>query len=154
MLSKQEKKQLNIDFFTAFGRIMQGCFSETGKRIQWTNYRTGIRGLYVRIELGKKSVSFNIDLEMKDPDILEMMWEQMLELKPVLETEMPNQLIWEDNYTKQSGIRVSRVQCTLDQGSIYDKSTWPEMLQFLKKNILAFDRFWANCFDIFKALEE
>ena len=47
MLSRQERKNLNIEFYTALGRMMQGAFSETGKRINWTNYRTGIRGVYV-----------------------------------------------------------------------------------------------------------
>jgi len=154
MLSIQERKQLNIDFFTALGRVMQGCFSETGKRMQWTNYRTGIRGIYVRIELEKKGVSFNVDLEIKDPDIKEMMWEQMLELKAVLASEIPAELTWNEDFVKPTGISVGRIQCRCGTGTIYNKGTWPEMLAFLKESLLGFDRFWAICFDIFKALEE
>jgi hypothetical protein len=40
------------------------------------------------------------------------------------------------------------------KGNIHDKSTWPDMLTWLKKNLIEFDEFWNDAFDIFKALED
>lgn len=153
MLSRQERKNLNKQFYTALGRMMQGSFSETGKRINWTNYRTGIRGVYVRMEADKRGVSFNIDVDHKDEDIREMLWAQFLELKNVLQDEMQRELIWHEQFQKEDSVMVSRIQITLEEGSLYDKSTWPAMLGFLKDGLIRFDAFWATCFDIFKTLE-
>ena len=97
MLSRQERKNLNKEFYTALGRMMQGSYSETGKKINWTNYKTGIRGVYVRMEVDKRGVAFNIDVDHKDPDISEMMWAQFVELRKVLEAEMDRELILGQN---------------------------------------------------------
>ncbi len=153
MLSRQERKNLNKEFYTALGRMMQGTFSETGKRINWTNYRTGIRGVYVRMEADKRGVSFNVDVDHKDEDIREMFWAQFVELKHVLAAEMGRELIWHERFQKEDYTEVSRIQCALPGGSLYDKSTWPVMLVFLKVSLISFDSFWASCFDIFKTLE-
>ena len=153
MLSKQERKNLNIAFYTALGRMMQGSFSETGRRMSWTNYKTGIRGVYVRMEADKRGVTFNIDVDHKDPDISEMLWAQFVELKNVLEAELGDEVIWHERYQKEDFTEVSRIQLKREGGSLYDKSTWPELLAFLKTCLIGFDAFWSMCFDIFKTLE-
>ena len=154
MLSKQDKKQLNTDFYTALGLMMQGDYSATGKRIRWTNYKTGIRNMYVRMETTGKGASFALDLQHRDEGLRQLFWEQLTELKALMQDAMGDDLVWHEAYHKMDGTVISRVEKTLETGSIYDKSTWPELLGFLKAQLIAFDAFWADVYDIFEQLDD
>ena len=153
MLSKQERKDLNTEFYTALGRVMQGSFSETGRTVKWTNYRTNIRDIYVRMEVDHKGAVFAVELQHYDEGIRQLYWEQFMEVKRLMQSEFAHELRWMEFFTKEDGITNGRISCSTQEGSLYLKDTWPALLAFLKKNLVAFDRFWANAFDIFKALE-
>ncbi len=133
--------------------MMQGSFSITGKRIKWTNYKTGVSDVYLRMEADGKGARISLDLQHRDLEIRELFWEQLLEVKALLQAEWGADIYWDENYEKTDGTIVSRVEKRLNQGNLFDKTTWPVMLPFLKENLLAFDRFWGDAFDIFKNLE-
>jgi hypothetical protein len=153
MLSRQERKQLNTEFYTALGLMMQGSFSVSGRRVKWTNFKTGVRDVYLRMEVDGNGARIALDLQHRDLEIRELFWEQLLELKALLQAEWGTDLLWEESYTKPDGTTVCRVEKQLNQGNLFNKTTWPLLLTFLKENLLAFDRFWADAFDIFKNLE-
>jgi hypothetical protein len=153
LLSRQQRKDLNTEFYTALGRVMQGSFSETGNTIKWTNYRTRIRHIYVRLETDHLGARFAVELQHPDEGIRQLYWEQFLELKTLMQSEFDQDLNWQDEVAKPNGTMISSINCSTDSGSVYKKETWPELFAFLKENLLAFDRFWASAFDIFKALE-
>ncbi len=153
MLTKEERKKLNTDFYTALGVMMKHYPSETGRKIKWTNYKTGVKDIFVRMYTDHNGATFSIDLQHRDKGVRELMWEQLEEFKMLLESELGEELIWHENYMLPNGMEISRVEVKLQQGSLFDKSTWLEILSFYKRNLLGFDTVWANCFDIFKALE-
>ena len=154
MLSKSERQTLNTDFYTALGLMMQGSVSEFGTKVRWTNYRTNVKDIYVRLEADGKGARFFLDIQHKDAGIRALFYEQLTELKTLLTNELAGELIWKESVFKEDGSPISRVEMRLEKGSLYDKTTWPEMLGFLKNALIGFDSFWSQCFDIFKALEE
>ena len=153
MLSRQERKQLNTEFYSALGLMMQGDFSATGRRLKWTNYKTGVKDVYLRMEADGKGARIAIDLQHRDPGIRGLFWEQFGEVKLLLQSELGEELIWHEEYTRTDGTVISRIEKRLDEGNLFDKTTWPVLLPFLKENLLAFDRFWGDVFDIFTNLE-
>ena len=154
MLSKTERQNLNKEFYTALGLMMQGAVSEFRPKVRWTNYRTNVKDIFVRLEADNKGARFFIDFQHKDAEVRSLVWEQLSELKILLQAELGENLIWHECYYKEDGSEISRVELRLDRGSLYDKTSWPELLGFLKSSLISFDSFWANCFDIFKALED
>jgi hypothetical protein len=154
MLTPAQRKTLNTDFYTALGAMMQGDYSATGRRIKWTNYRTGVKDAYVRMEADNKGARFGLEFQHADAEIRYLFWEQLEELKALMESEMGDALVWHRDFYKIDGTTVCRVEQRLDDGNLYDKSTWPVLLVFLKENLLAFDRFWADAAEVFAALED
>jgi len=154
MLTPAQRKTLNTDFYTALGAMMQGDYSATGRRIKWTNYRTGVKDAYVRMEADNKGARFGLEFQHADAEIRYLFWEQLEELKALMESEMGDALVWHRDFYKIDGTPVCRVEQRLDDGNLYDKSTWPVLLVFLKENLLAFDRFWADAAEVFAALED
>ena len=154
MLSQNERKALNTEFYTALGLMMQGQYAASGKRIRWTNYKTGIRSMYVRMDVTNHGACFAIELQHRDPEIRSIFWEQLVELKLLLRDALGDGLVWQQHLTKADGTQVSRVENCIATGSIFDKSTWPALLGFLKAQLIAFDIFWADVYDLFKALDD
>ena len=154
MLTKTERQNLNTEFYTALGMMMQGSYSEMHKKTRWTNYRTNVKDIYVRLDADNKGASFSIDFQQKDAEVRAIFWEQLTELKLLLQSEFEDELIWHESFFKPDGSEISRVELSIGGGSLYEKNTWPILLPFLKECLLAFDRFWTNSFDIFKALED
>jgi hypothetical protein len=113
-----------------------------------------VKDIFVRLEADNKGARFFIDFQHKDAEVRALVWEQLGELKMLLHSELGEDLIWHDSFYKEDGSEISRVELRLDRGSLYEKTTWPELLGFFKSSLVRFDSFWANCFDIFKALED
>ncbi len=153
MLSRHDRKQLNTEFYTALGLMLQDDFSATGRRIKWTNYKTGVKDIYLRMEADGNGARICIDLQHRDEGIRQLFWEQFQEVKALLKSELGNELIWHEQFFKPDGTEISRIEKRLNEGNLYNRETWPILLPFLKENLLAFDRFWADAFDIFKNLE-
>lgn len=153
MLSRNEKKKLHTDFYTALGTIMQHNYSVTGRKIKWTNYRTFVKNIYVRLDATSKGAAFYIDLQHQDPEIRSLIFQEFKAFKTLLAQQIGEGSEWHENFILESGQEIARIAWHRTGGNIYQKEKWPEMLTFLKKMLLNFDDFWADTFDVFKNLE-
>lgn len=154
MISPKQRKALNTDFYTALGLMLQGSFSASGKKTRWTNYKTNIKDVFVRMHATNAAAFLTIDLQHRDPSMRQLFWEQFLETKVLMQDAFEDDLQWLETFDMPDGSQISRISVAPVAGNIYQKETWPQMLTHLKKSILAFDAFWSDAFDIFKALEK
>ena len=126
--------------------------SADGDKINWINYKTGIRHLAFKMDAGARDVS--IAIEMSDPDegIRELMYLQFEALKHLLEASVGETWLWEPD-TESQGRRISRIGLTRTGLNIFRQEDWPELISFLKPRIIALDQFWADAqygFDLFR----
>ena len=49
MFSKQHASQLRKEFWTVFGQYMSPINSYEGEKINWINYKTGVKGLQFKM---------------------------------------------------------------------------------------------------------
>ena len=152
MLSREEQKALNTQFWTTFGRIMKPHHSTTGYKVRWTNYRTGVPDLYFRCHMGKKSAMLSIDIQSSDDGIRELFWEQWLEYKTYFHSLLETEFDWEESTYLQDGRQIARISRTLEGVSIYDQTTWPVAFAFLKSHLLKLDEFWGDVHLTFQEL--
>src|SRR5690554_7121783 len=88
MFSKEERKALNAAFWTRFKEKAGVNKGANGKRINWVNYPTRVKQIYIRLHAETKIARFSIDIQDKDEGVRMLVWEQFEELKKVLEEEM------------------------------------------------------------------
>src|SRR5690606_40670888 len=60
MYSKEEAKRLKERFWTNFGQFMSLVPNEEGVKVNWVNYKTGIKHLYFR-KIGRASCRERVD---------------------------------------------------------------------------------------------
>lgn len=153
LYSREEVKKLKEEFWTAFGQYMTGIASSDMEKINWVNYKTGIKHLYFRMDASNKSAIIMIELAHPDTDIRHLMYAQFEEFHHILHDALGEEWGWYPEYYDEYGKQTSRIACTLDKVSVLKKEDWPKLISFLKPRLIALDEFWSTAkyaFDIFK----
>ena len=150
MYSKEEAFQIRKKFWTSFGQYMKLQVSSSGLEVNWINYKTGIKGLQFKMDADNKSARIAIEINHPDKEIRELMFEQWDEFQLLFAAEMGEDWIWHKSYFDALGKEVSKIELRLDSVSIFKEEDWPEIISFLKNNLLRLDSFWEDVKDSFE----
>ena len=125
-----------------------------GQKINWINYKTGVKHIYFRMEVDNKYAYIYIEISHPDKDLRELMYEQFLTYQTVLHQELAEQWIWDPVYYDIHGKETARISMHLDEKiSVFKPEDWPTLISFFKPRIIALDAFWSTAkygFEIFK----
>ena len=144
MLSKEQRKELNTNFYTGLKDYLKSTKSSNGRRINWLNYPSDVKDIYVRILVDGNSAKLVFDIQPKNTSIRSIIWEQMLELKVVLERCMTVETVWIENETNEFGNSLSRIMWKLDGVSLYNPGQTDIIYDFLKNRLIEFDVFYQE----------
>jgi hypothetical protein len=153
LYSKEETSQLRQAFWTAFGQYISPQLSTEGLRVNWVNYKTGLKYVYFKMEADKKTATISIELAHPDMGIRELFFEQFLEFKNILHITTGEEWLWEMYHTDENGKTTSRIYQQLNDVSIFNKNDWPALISFFKPRIIALDEFWNDVKDGFDGLK-
>lgn len=153
MYSKDEAARLRQEFWTTFGKYISPHLSADGMKINWINYKTGIKNLHFRMQAENRSASIAIEVTHPDTGIQELFFEQFQELKNVLNNYLNEEWDWELHVQEDSGKMISRISKTVAPASIYNRADWPLLISFFKPRIIALDEFWSDARYSFDALK-
>ncbi|MBS1504218.1 MAG: DUF4268 domain-containing protein [Bacteroidetes bacterium] len=153
MFSKEEASRIRQEFWTTFGQYISPQSSADGLKVNWINYKTGLKHVYFRMEAANRSATIAIQVAHPDPGIRELFFEQFLELKNILHNTVGEEWEWQPDYQDEDGKRFSRIYKTLDGASIFNKNDWPALISFFKPRIIALDEFWSDAKYAFDALK-
>lgn len=144
MLPKEERKAWNETFWMGFKVHMRACLSSSGKRVNWINYPTQVKNTYLRLVCDGKQVAICYDIQFKDPGIQAIFWEQLTELKVVLEGNMSIPTTWEEQFVNNEGLTIGRISWVLEGSNFYDQQEWSKIYAFFKKHLREFDVFYQE----------
>ena len=153
MYSKDEASQLKQAFWTAFGQYISPQLSAEGLKVNWINYKTGIKHLYFKMEADKRSASIAIEIAHPDAGIQELFFEQFKELKILLHSSLQEDWDWHLHVTIDKGKIISRIFKQMENVSIFNKNDWPTLISFFKPRIIALDEFWSDAKYAFDSLK-
>lgn len=152
MLSKEEQKQKNKDFWEGFKEFMRKTPSANGKRMNWLSYKTEVKDVYLRLEANNRGCGLHFDIQPKDDAIRAILWEQMGELKKVLSDEMPTSGDWHERFFDMNNHEISRISWTNDSYNYFLEKDENEIYAYLKSHLLGFDRFYQEYKEILISL--
>jgi hypothetical protein len=149
LYSKDEVAKLKQEFWTTFGQYMALETSSEGMRVNWINYKTGVKHLYFKMEADGKKVRIGIEINHPDSSLQELLFEQFKEFKTILNGYLNEDWNWELHINDDNGKLVSRISITSHGISIFKKEDWPLLISFLKPRLIALDSFWNDAKDSF-----
>jgi hypothetical protein len=153
MYTREQASQLKQAFWTAFGQYMAPVPSAEGIKVNWSNYKTGLKNVYFRMEADNKKATIAIELTHPDMDIQEIFYEQFVELKNILHSYLNEEWIWALHTRDENERTISRIYQQISPVSIFNQDHWPELISFFKPRIMALDEFWSNAKYAFDALK-
>jgi hypothetical protein len=151
MYSKQEESLLREHFWTTFGQYMSPVLSAESLKINWVNYKTGIRFMHVKMEVQNGLAYIGIEFSHNDLKMQGVLFDHFKLLQVEFEKTVSEKWIWEQRI-KVTNKEISRIYILLKQVNIYKKEDWPQIISFLKNRIILLDVFWCKYREIFTIL--
>jgi hypothetical protein len=147
MYKKNEIVQLKKEFWTVFGQYMSPILSANGERINWINYKTGLKDIFFRMDATSTDASVGLELRHADSDRRDLIFKKLFLFRDTLQALDTQEWRWDvtkrDNFD-QPYSAVSRIMKGV---SVLDRNSWPAIISFLKPGIITLDAFWSEVKD-------
>jgi hypothetical protein len=144
MYSKAEMQKIKHEFWVGF--------AEKYPR-KWLLYDTKIKDFSFKFYADNKKAQVMIDIEPRDAEKRKIYFEKIESLKSILEDEFIKDLVFERNFTLESGKTICRIWVEKDGVSISNKSTWDAIFDFFNEKMTAFEYFFYEYQEYISDLE-
>jgi hypothetical protein len=144
MYSKEESLKIKKEFWTAF--------AEAYPR-KWLLYDTKIKDFSFKFYVDNKKAQVLIDIEPKEDEKRKIYFEKIESLKTILIQDYIAEVIFERNFTLETGKIISRIWVEKTGISLNNRNNWPNIFDFFNENMDSFERFFYENEDYIKDLE-
>ena len=122
---------------------MSPVLSAEGEKINWINYKTGLKGVQFKMDAVRNKASVAIEIIHPDQLIQQNLFNQLTSLKEKLHESLEEEWTWVFFTKDENGKILSRIYKETE-ASILKKNDWPALISFFKPRIIALDEFWSN----------
>ena len=152
MYTKDEAAAIRHKFWICFGRYMAPVPSAASEKINWINYKTGIKGIFFKMDADKESAIVAIEISLRNKMLQHQYFDLYVNFANQLKRENENEWTFE-KFDFTGGINeLTKIYVQLNKVNIYNENDWPAIISFLKKNIIALDSFWNEYKPAFEIL--
>lgn len=144
MYSEKEASAIKQKFWTSFGQYMAPVASLSGEKINWINYKTGIKGISLKANADNNQAFVAIEISVSDKIIQENYFKLFHTFKKQFKDIAGDGWDMQPAYISSQGNNISRISTELNQVNIFRESDWPRIITFLKEKMIAFDAFWVE----------
>ena len=135
MYSKQESQQLKREFWVTF--------AEKYPR-KWVLYDTKIKDFSFKFYVDNKKAQVLIDIEQRSDEKRTAYFEKIEALKNILEEEFVQDLVYEKNYTLESGKNISRIWVEKQGVGFSNRNNWDAIFDFFFEKMNALEMFYLE----------
>jgi len=144
MYSKEENQRLKREFWIAF--------AEKYPR-KWVLYDTKIKDFSFKFYVENTKAQVLIDIEHRNEDKRLQYFEKMEAFQSILEAEYISGLVFEKNFTLDSGKTISRIWVEQSQVSVSNRKYWDVIFDFFFEKMDALEMFYLEYDAIIKDIE-
>ena len=149
MYSKEEAKELRLEFWRKLENRTRKIPGQRGKVKKWIGDRTGIKGIDLRFDVGRKKIIVALEINIKHETKRLQVYEKLEATKKLFENEFGDELTWDFAYEKEHGEQVCRVYKEMD-GDFMVPEQWPAIFKFLIDNMLGMEKAFLEVQDYLK----
>jgi hypothetical protein len=144
MYSREESQKLKREFWVAF--------AEKYPR-KWVLYDTKIKDFSFKFYVDNKKAQVLIDIEQRSDEKRNAYFEKIEALKNILEEEFIKDLVFEKNYTLESGKTISRIWIEKEGVGFSNRNNWDLIFDFFFEKMNALEMFYLEYDDFIKDIE-
>jgi hypothetical protein len=135
MYSREESQKLKREFWVAF--------AEKYPR-KWVLYDTKIKDFSFKFYVDNKKAQVLIDIEQRSDEKRNAYFEKLEALKGILEDEFIKDLVFEQNYTLESGKTISRIWTEKQGVGFSNRNNWDSIFDFFFEKMNALEMFYLE----------
>ncbi|WP_264529538.1 DUF4268 domain-containing protein [Flavobacterium sp. N502540] len=144
MYSKEESQKIKREFWVAF--------AEKYPR-KWVLYDTKIKDFSFKFYVDNKKAQVLIDIEQRSDEKRNAYFEKIEALKNILEEEFIKDLVFEKNYTLESGKTISRIWVEKLGVGFSNRNNWDAIFDFFNENMHALEMFYLEYDEFIKDID-
>ncbi len=149
MYSKEEKKELNLEFWRKLGNRTRKIPGQRGRVKTWIGDRTGIKGVDLRFDVSRQKIAVALEINSKNEDRRLALYEKLEATKKIFENEYGEPLIWDFAYERDNKSIVCRVYKEME-GDFLVPEQWPKIFNFMINNMLCMEKAFNEVADFLK----
>jgi hypothetical protein len=153
MFSKEEEKEFKSDFWQGLNSELELRKGVHGNKVNWTNFNTGIKHLYFRMDLEENFPKLCIDMQFPNEGIRELYYEQFTEFKDRLDSLFESELIWLPRFEHSNTRTIARICIENKELDYYRREDWPAMYAYFGDNFQKLEAFWNEFNEVFFQLK-
>lgn len=144
MYSKEESQRIKREFWVAF--------AEKYPR-KWVLYDTKIKDFSFKFYVDNKKAQVFIDIEQRSDEKRTAYFEKIEALKNILEEEFIKDLVFEKNYTLESGKTISRIWTEVQGVGFSNRNNWDTIFEFFFEKMNALEMFYLEYDEFIKDID-
>lgn len=144
MYSKEESQRIKREFWVAF--------AEKYPR-KWVLYDTKIKDFSFKFYVDNKKAQVLVDIEQRSDEKRNAYFEKLEVLKNILNEEFIKDLVFEKNYTLESGKTISRIWVEKTGVGFSNRNNWDAIFDFFNENMHALEMFYLEYDEFIKDID-
>ena len=147
MYKRDELKALKKEFWIEFAHYCDSL-SKEGKHKSFILYNTKIKGIELKFDATREGAFVILEINLSNTETRLEKFQQLQACRSFFATEFPDNLIWEADFTRSCGTKVSSIYIQQADIDIHRRDQWPLFHQFLATNMVKMERVFFEIRDI------
>ena len=142
MYSQAEASLVKQKFWTSLGMYLAPIPSSNGEKVNWINYKTGIKGIAFKMDADKNRSSVMIEILLGNTMLQHQYFDIFNNFASDFKKTLCEDWIFHKNYFIENKGNVSLIIVQKENTNVFKQEDWPTIISFLKQQILGLDEFW------------
>ena len=140
MYSKDELKNLKLEFWESFASFCEVQPYLRGRKKMWTLYDTKVKGVELKFDATRDGAFIILEVNHRSEEARLEMFERLTWYKDTLEMDFPEGLIWDICFVRDTGKQVARIYTSKSGIDFHRRQDWGEFFSFMASQMYLLER--------------
>ena len=140
MYSKDELKNLKLEFWASFAAFCEVQPYLRGRKKTWVLYDTKVKGVELKFDATREGAFVILEVNHRSEEARLEMFERLTWYKDTLEMDFPEGLTWDICFVRDTGKQVSRIYTAKSGIDFHRRQDWGEFFSFMASQMYLLER--------------
>ncbi len=140
MYSKDELKNLKLEFWESFAVFCEVQPYLRGRKKMWTLYDTKVKGVELKFDATRNGAFVILEVNHRSEEARLEMFERLTWYRDTLETDFPEGLTWDICFVRDTGKQVARIYTSESGIDFHRRQDWGEFFSFMASQMYLLER--------------
>lgn len=140
MYSKDELKNLKLEFWESFASYCEVQPYLRGRKKIWTLYDTKVKGVELKFDATRTGADVILEVNHRQEDLRLEMFERLTWYKDTLEMDFPEGLTWDICFVRDTGKEVARIYLSKTGIDFHRREHWGDFFAFMAGQMYLLER--------------